>query len=329
MKTNRNKSHRAFTLTELLVVITIIGILSSLLLVGISAAMNAARRAAIQLSIDGISSSLEELEKTNGAYPPDTSWWAGNTNQRDQRIADLKRYVKKAFPRSVEPDGLFFALVNANWSSSALGAPPEDNETRGMNGAEVIAFWLCHSDDPRYPISGKGGPSYSVPSSGKGAKESLEDRNFTTEINLTQLGPRDANGVFNGRYIIYKLGSETRRINLWTYSPDGSTQPFVYYDTSRYGVSNTLFGGATEVSYSARASSFSPVYALKRNSNGNIVFANAKKFQLLHSGLDDVWGTEFMRIQSDGITFPEGPFTGEAADTQTNFTTGTLQDNEK
>jgi hypothetical protein len=57
----------------------------------------------------------------------------------------------------------------------------------------------------------------------------------------------------------------------------------------------------------------------------------------LHCGIDDAWGEEsFERMTAENVVpandpnayllYPDGPFTGDVADTLTNFSEGTLED---
>jgi hypothetical protein len=62
----------------------------------------------------------------------------------------------------------------------------------------------------------------------------------------------------------------------------------------------------------------------------DIALANGPRYQILHPGLDDAWGDfTYMSMQTplnDLQLFPEGPFTGELADTLTNFADGEIAD---
>jgi hypothetical protein len=135
------------------------------------------------------------------------------------------------------------------------------------------------------------------------------------------------------RFIVYRDPryptdpARERRINFWQYFPARSEQPYLYLDTSRY----------TPDVLDPPASAELHVHALKRLVNGLPAYATPDKFQILHCGLDGLWGDEFERTSYEQFTddsslflaFPEGPFTGDMADTIVNFTTeSTLEDSQ-
>ncbi len=345
----------AFTLTELLVVITIIAILASLITAGAMNAMRRSQEAAITLEIGQLADAVERFKtETGGAYPPNSmnensvvtkDNYAGQSVYQ-QTVNDFIRSMRKAFPRHNEPEGLLRRL--AGQTDATLPGNPTDLDG-GMNSAEALCFWLGgFSSDPVYPISGPGGPSFGENNTISGldpGDEILENRNRTYEFDLTRLAPRDDAGVFDGRSVDYEIDlngdgdvndpGDRRRINLWTYTPKGLTSSFAYFDASRYD----------PVRYDLDLSGVfdSKVYGVKRVREGfsgatptpaDIHFVNKGKYQILHAGLDDAWGNwlpaEIFSANSSSnasnlLMYPLGPFTGEVADTLTNFTTGTLE----
>lgn len=322
----------AFTLTELLVVITIIAILASLITAGAMNAMRRSQEAAITLEIGQLADAVERFktETLGGAYPPN-----GVSTGNALIGNDFVRTFRKAFPRHQEHEGLLRRMAGQT------GAISGDNSNattlpNGMNAAEAVYFWLGgFSTDPVYPLSGPGGPAFD-PSSTMG--EILENRNGVFEFDLARLTPRNDVGVFygtdnggDGRFVLYddpQTGNR-RRINLWRYAPKGSESAYIYCDASRYDPANYDLDLSGAIG--------AGIYGVKKVREGvsspsgiaDVVFMNKGKFQILHPGLDGEWGA-MSGFQTNGTTvpvllFPLGPFTGEVADTLTNFTTGTLE----
>jgi prepilin-type N-terminal cleavage/methylation domain-containing protein len=334
---------RAFTLVELLVVITIIAILASLLMVGANAARRASLRARIKAEETELATGFEELKNTTTAYPPNCQTAYGHTVPTHilpaQVYTDLKRYLSQAFPLHREPDDLIQRLAGVAQSN------PQLQLTGGMRGGEAVVFWLSgFSKDSKYPISGEGGPSYvvvdqsrsiNIPAADRHKSDPIENRSWVFEFDTTRLGPRGDDGNFDpsaGRWIEYLVNvngaQQTRRIQMWQYAPRGSEQPYVYFDTSRY----------TPDLYDPPAADVGPhIHALKRVTNNQVLYATPDKFQILHCGIDGEWGEEFERTSysqflddpSLFLAFPNGPFTGDIADTIVNFTTeSTLEDSQ-
>ncbi len=340
---NNPTTRKAFTLVELLVVITIIGILVALVTVAASGAMKKARQTRIKIEIDQLSAAMEDFKLTHGAYPPNTMTDAGGVLNETQIFANFKRQLKKAFPRHREPDSLLQNLIGTGTGGALPG---------GMSAGESLVFWLGgFSADPKYPISGEGGPSYIGGTTS--LSDPIEDRNWIIPMEITRLGPRydedDPNaGFFDdsaGRFLVFNdpnpnapMG-QNRRINFWQFVAPNSTQPYLYFDTSR--------GAPTAANDPPAATALHPnelhVHAIKVRLDFNAPprFANEDKFQILHCGIDDEWGDfDPLALYERGpdpiapatynllIYFPDGPFAGEIADTLTNFSEGTLEDSQ-
>lgn len=352
---NRSSVRSAFTLVELLVVITIIAILTGLLLAGAQSAILAGKRASIKATMNNMDAALEDYKNTLGSYPPATQTDGGDdTNDVNDAtvLSAFKRHLKKAYPQHREPDGLIRGLVGMG-TGAGLDNP---NLPGGMTAAEALVFFLTKmSDDPRYPISGAGGPSYIPTSANENEDDPIDSRSWWMELKTEQLGPRTDNGYFDGtdsRFITYNdpQGGGTRRINFWYFKDRNNVSPYLYFDASRgSGVAPTndapaSIGAGYAGPDSEILNELANVFAIKtESSNANainpFVFANKGKFQILHCGIDDIWGSfpradlsggEIVLEDQDGnvdeITYPTGPWTGDIRDTLTNFTDGTLED---
>ncbi len=328
----------AFTLVELLVVIGIIAALAALLLVGGRRAIITARQHSIQAEITQLDAAF--IEYTNdisgGAYPPNVLWQNGIGSTGALRfssvVSNFKRHFNKAFPKHREPEALLNALVGGPNMGGVVLVTPGSTDNDGLSPYEAVVFWLGgFSDDPKYPISGPGGPSFSIASGSLG--EDFASRNKTFPFDPIQLGPKDDAGQFVGRHIIYTdHRSLSRRINLWVYFPANRTIPYAYFDASRRPVFDPSHDGLVPIKQLKVNPSLPPLLS-------DVRYANEGKCQILSAGLDDEWGdfasimgvnyTGDMTQTHSGLLFPEGPFTAALADTITNFSTkATLEDSQ-
>jgi hypothetical protein len=244
--------------------------------------------------------------------------------------------MKQAFPRHQEPPELIARLAGLLPNGQPL--PSNQQLQGGMSAGEALVFWLGgFSADPRYPISGEGGPSYPIQALGdpdNATLDPIENRPWVFPFDVGRLKPRlDDVGYFDqdvGRYIEYTVQikgvPQLRRINFWQYWPRNSEEPYLYFDTSRHQASE----------FDPPANADVHVHALKKienpgSPNEKAVFIESEKFQILHCGIDEAWGEDFDRTSYEQyvnnrdqfLNFPEGPFTGEIADTIVNFTTET------
>ena len=327
----------AFTLTELLIVIAIIAVLAGLIAAAAVNALKNARRAGILLEIKNLSNAVENFKNETGVYPPNGM----NPNPQNNPPAnspaklvqsDWQRMFSKAFQGSNEPPVLALALCGQNLSGGT-----NQNLENGMSAAEAVYFWLGgFSSDKKFPISGPGGPSFPVTGTDANV-EILENRTGGYEFDRGRLGPRnDAKGFdeSNKRFIVYDVDlnqngaidpGETRRINFWQYTPKGSEQPLIYFDTSRHKPAQY------DPYASATATNIFPFKKVREgvttpNSMRDVAYID-NKYQILHCGLDDDWGSFGPSASSTSdpdelFYFPEGPFIGPVADTLTNFAEG-------
>ncbi|MEL7264846.1 MAG: prepilin-type N-terminal cleavage/methylation domain-containing protein, partial [Planctomycetota bacterium] len=126
-----------FTLVELLVVITIIGVLAGIAVPVAFSVRNAAIASALKFEATGMEQSVNSYQLKYGNYPPDFI---------DGDI--VRRHYRTAFPN-----------ISATELTLVAGSTNANSVLANMDRAEVLVWNLGgFSDDPERPFTGKGGP---------------------------------------------------------------------------------------------------------------------------------------------------------------------------
>lgn len=116
-----------FTLVELLVVITIIGILAALITTAAIRALGAAKEGRIKLEVDQLNGAMQQYKAKYGSFPP--SWRPISPGQADA----IRSHVASLFPRALPQD---------------IAQIPDR-----MTAAEALWFFLRgYTTDPQRPV---------------------------------------------------------------------------------------------------------------------------------------------------------------------------------
>lgn len=218
----------AFTLVELLVVITIIGILIALLLPAVQAAREAARRAQCSNNLKQIGLALHNYENTNKVLPPGSFFFSSGASPGGNKGSILVHLLPFIEQQSLYAMYNFKAL---NIEGQVI--PDTTTELR----ATVITTYLCPSDNnPR---------QFEVPSSdgwwiGSGRRVGLY--NYGASGGPSSLANNSSCSCStSANWNVYKMG------DYW--NPVGHPGPFnrmgvsVSFSEIRDGLSNTIFFG--------------------------------------------------------------------------------------
>lgn len=139
----------AFTLIELLIVITVIGILVGLLIPAITGAMSTARELAIRTEMVQIEQGIESFKTKYGFYPPSFEQFPSGpvTSVSDPGVRDFLRYLNRIAPNHQESSNFASGIPRIVVWWNKVG--------QHLDQQSSIVFWLsgmCKSK--QFPITG-------------------------------------------------------------------------------------------------------------------------------------------------------------------------------
>lgn len=132
------KSERrpAFTLVEMLVVITIIGVLVALLIPTIAGVMLRTRNAAVAVELQDLAKAVEAYKAFATDYPPDFT-----------NVGAVTAHMTRGYTRNTRNVGA--------WWTSTDSTPTGNRTYSNLDPAEALVVWLSQlSNNPRDPLSG-------------------------------------------------------------------------------------------------------------------------------------------------------------------------------
>ncbi|XZE21621.1 type II secretion system protein [Pirellulaceae bacterium SH449] len=271
-----------FTLVELLVVISIIGVLVAITVPAVIAVRVGFLQAAIKLEVDTFADAVEQYRTKYGEYPPDGSSWPV-----------MEAHLRKAFPEMLQSE---FAIIR-----------PANIDNQVMSRAEAVVFFLGgFSSDKQKPLTGKGGPFKNT---------------GTIVAPILVYNPERDNGQFEfeaGRLI----PTVHPTLPLPSYASYQSETPLLYFDSRTYVIKRTnnamLYNSFDSPTY-GRAMPLlveNPDMTITAPDPRPHIknFENPGTFQIISSGLDGIFGYDpgnvLFTSRGDGVTvnFGSNPF---------------------
>ncbi|QDS87576.1 hypothetical protein EC9_17550 [Rosistilla ulvae] len=290
---SRTKNPRAaFTLIEILIVVTIIALLMGLLTPAVMTVMGNAREAAMKSEADGIALAIEAYRDKYGEYPPDCS-------DKDLVI----RHFRTIFPQiDVRELQLLDNMLLQGGTFSA----------HNISRAEALVFVLGgYSSNPQNPLTGDGGPFDFV---GTGSPTTVAgDYQYNTartnslfDFDITQLSitPWDPASSTKPTPTSKTISSDDGDI-FPVYSPPNKVAPYVYFDSRTYGwlpdvgqfnsfpntTAASVVGYVRPLKIKNGQPASGSTYGTAAAASKAWDFANPKSFQVIAAGRDDQFGS--------------------------------------
>ena len=264
-----SRSERSgFTLVELMVVITVIGLLVGMLVAAVIPVMTRAREAAIQFEMKQIEQSIENFRTENGFYPP--------SFQNISDAAALARYIGRIAPNHQEGNGAPGTRIAIWWDT--FGGNIQSDE------GDDLVFWLSGLfKNAQFPLTNGATTPETMPSA---FDDGTPGRNVYYEFRSNQLEARtvtDSSGnVVDGVEAEVAYYSQAA----------GVESPWLYIDSASYDSGSTFDG--------YHILNNDPDFDHASGEMETRIYENPNTFQLICAGIDKELGPGSQwAIQSD------------------------------
>ncbi|MEQ8788916.1 MAG: type II secretion system protein [Pirellulaceae bacterium] len=280
----------AFTLVELLVVVSIVTILAALGTVAAYAAIRSARQSAITNELTQLEMALEEYNTSIGDYPPD----GANRNLTQRHIASYYRRV-----------GIPASGIDATAGTPFLPYFDTVNlpANQRIDQSEALVFWLALvGTSKQYPFINPLPPSAAPDYEPVAAKLALQNSSLRRfEFKPDRLIDPDGDG--------------------WpSYCPEYTDlSPYVYFHHDTYDLDFSATVNLAAYGHPAGNGVARPYGA-----TGGAQFLEPRKFQIISTGLDGYYSNAAETVGTDVFkTYPDGTnYTLEDEDNLTSFSEG-------
>ncbi len=292
-----------FTLVELMIAITIIGILMAIAIPAVNRTIIAGKQTAIRMEVNALEQAVDRYMQKYGDYPPDGSDWDV-----------MSRHMRRLFPRMANvPDFAILKQLTHDGTNTIILDPTNPAfRSHGsfspvaMDRGEALVFFLGgFSDNLINPLTGEGGPLAYV--SGPVNELSSYQYNGTRDnsffdFDLSRLTTvRLASGRLmssdeTALSVVDPMHGGIDALPAYRSSSSHPT-PFVYFDSRTYTtIGAGLANGYTAGPYgTSEYGGIRPYLTGVQAPTGSSVlsdykFHNPGSFQIISAGLDGVFG---------------------------------------
>lgn len=331
-----------FTLVELLVVITILGMLMALVTLGVGKAIDAARQAKITTDLSQLDSALVTYKTDRNDFPPTlfpvgASFNAsGTVNQANAaevyNQVRFNRHVRQAFPRyrGGDPYTAFGNLVRG-LNTQKLAANPPDTvqlDIYRLDPAESLVVWLGGISDINGTLQQLSGSNKLIGfSSDPASPFGVYNAGNNTLTAFVQ--PKGLIYAFDPQRLVDRDGDGWLEYAV-DFRADKAEMPgYAYFDYRGYERPDAAGVLQINTYTPSPIHGFAMPYASGISASNARIWMNPQKFQLVAAGLDGVFSNQIVAaptVDTDTRIFPIGTFYTEGDDDNlVNFTTSTLR----